>query len=196
MTTGHLFVKSQNTANQMQNDGAYLNELQLTREQLVRDEIVLDVPVVVLEQIDADERVDGGWRQREHGTLPIGLAKARLARDQPVELEQRLLEFFDERTRVEIVENALKLERVAYGVTIRARCFIIILRVSARFAQLGPCSTQRLQVVRDLFHFDLELHIVGVAHLVILGLRKSKLILNRVDLAERRRCVITISKIR
>lgn len=87
-TSRGLLVKAQYSGDEMQDDGAYLNELQLTREQLVRDEVVTHVSVIVLEQIDADERIDSRRRQREHSAVPVRLAKARLACDEPVQFEQ------------------------------------------------------------------------------------------------------------
>jgi hypothetical protein len=50
-----LLVVIEHAMNQVEYDGAELYELELTREELVRDKVVLDVFVVVLEQVDADE---------------------------------------------------------------------------------------------------------------------------------------------
>ena len=45
-----------------QDYGGQLDQLHLSGEKLVGDKVVLDVFVIVLQQVDADERVDSGGR--------------------------------------------------------------------------------------------------------------------------------------
>lgn len=179
--TGHFLIEAENVAHEMQYNGAYLNELQLTREQLVRDEIVLDISVVVLEQIDADERVDGRGCKREHCALPIWLAKAALARYEPVELKQRLLELFNKRVRIQRAQKTLELERELERLLLAdirgGGALQTAVSVRTGFGQLRPHSTQSFQVIRNLLHFDLKLHVVAVTNFVVLYLSEFELIL-------------------
>ncbi len=76
-----LAIKNQSPMNDVQHDCTYLNQLQLSGKQLVGDKVVLDISVVVFEQVDSYERVDGRRSQRNHIGVPVWLTETRLARN-------------------------------------------------------------------------------------------------------------------
>ncbi|RNA21476.1 hypothetical protein BpHYR1_024859, partial [Brachionus plicatilis] len=152
--SGGFAVEHDQSMDQIEQNGAYLHQLELAREQFIGDKVVLDVFVVVFEQVDANERVVGRRSDRHHARLPVGLAEARLARDQPLG---------EDRWRVQCAQNGLKLDGILEQVGVHA-------------AHFGPALQKRVHIEADLFHLELEQVVVRVVYLVSLVLVRTQLL--------------------
>ena len=110
-SVGQLFVEERNALHDEHEEGGELHKLQLAREHLVGDEVVLDEVIVGLEKRRAGERVARARREREHARAPYGLVLAALAQHEPVDLEERTLQLLAHQRRRPLAHALAQLRR-------------------------------------------------------------------------------------